>query len=100
MPIFPISTPTDEHYDEWHRKHMSDANATQGEHKKPSVKDCPGHSDPDNTGMCVHCGGYTDPDVDDWRDDPERCIGDQPKPASVPAAGLRSLKDERPTHKG
>lgn len=54
----------------------STTNDPQGEYGKPSVKDCPGHSDPDRSGLCIHCGGITDPDADDWNGSPDRCIGE------------------------
>ena len=37
------------------------------------------HEDPDRSGLCVKCWGILDPDADDWKETPERCIGERPK---------------------
>ena len=37
------------------------------------------HEDPDNSGLCIKCGGIMYPDVDDWEETPERCIGERSK---------------------
>lgn len=42
------------------------------------VRNCSRHEDPDNSGQCIHCGGITYPDAEDWATQPEICIGDRP----------------------